>query len=69
VSQLRAAIASFGWLPALLLIAGLALPSKYSKALMIIGGVWGLANVLFAVREVHATVTAGEPEITYSGAP
>jgi flagellar biosynthesis regulator FlbT len=65
VSQLRAAVAAFGWLPALLVIAGVVMPSKYSKALMVIGGLWGLANALFAVREVSATVTAGEPTITY----
>lgn len=65
MSQLRAAAAAFGWLPALLVVAGLVLPSKYSKAAMIVGGLWGLANALFAVREVSATVTAGEPTITY----
>jgi hypothetical protein len=61
-------VAAFGWLPALLVIAGLVMPSKYSKALMIVGGLWGLANALFAVREVSATVTAGEASLTYPSA-
>lgn len=65
MTQFRTAVVAFGILPALLVVAGLALPSKYSKALMIVGGLWGLANALFSVREVSATVTAGEPTITY----
>jgi hypothetical protein len=65
MTEFRKAVVAFGWLPALLVIAGLVMPSKYSKALMVVGGLWGLANALFAVREVSATVTAGEPTITY----
>lgn len=69
MNQLRGAVIAFGIVPAMLVVCGLLLPSKYSKTMIVIGALWGVASALFAVREVHATVTAGEPEITYSGAP
>lgn len=67
MNQVRQVVVSFGLLPAVLVVVGLLVPSKYSKALMIIGGLWGIANALFAVRQVNvtATVTAEEPTITY----
>lgn len=58
-------VAAFGWVPLLLVVFGLVMPSKYSKAAIIVGGLWGLGQALFAVREVSATVTAGDPTITY----
>jgi len=69
MDDVRKAIASFGLAPLLLLVLGLFVSSKYSKALVVLGALWGLANALFAVREVHATVDAtGDPVISYPGA-
>jgi hypothetical protein len=65
LSEFRKAVVAFGLVPAVLVVIGLLVPSKYSKALMVIGALWGVANALFAVREVTATVTAEEPTITY----
>lgn len=68
MDDFRKMLASFGLVPALLLVVGLLVKSKYSKPLMIVGGLWGLANALFAVRQVNATVIAEEPTITYRSA-
>jgi hypothetical protein len=64
-------ITSFGVVPLILLAVGLFWRNaRYSRALLILGGLWGLANVLFEIREVHATVTAEDPIISVvTGAP
>lgn len=68
MGSIRQLISAFGVVPLALLLLGLLWGSKYSKALMIVGVVYGLANVLFSVRQVNATVEAGEASITYQGA-
>lgn len=65
MNTLRQVVASFGVVPVALVVLGLLVTSKYSRLLVVIGALWGLSQVLFAVRKVDATVTAGEPEITY----
>lgn len=69
MDDVRKAVTSFGLVPLALLVLGLFVSSKYSKALVVIGALWGLANALFAVREVHATVdVSGDPVISYPSA-
>lgn len=59
-------LSTFGIGALVLVLLGLFVKSKYSKALLVVGGLWGLANVLFEIRKVDATVTAEDPTITYS---
>ena len=70
MNSLRETLGAFGILPLLLVALGLFWASRWSKALLVIGAVLGLAGILFAKREISATVTAGDAVITYSsGAP
>jgi hypothetical protein len=67
--NLKNIIGTFGLVPLVLLLLGIFWGSKWSKALLIIGAVYGLANLLWAQREVTAVVdVSGDPVITYPGA-
>ena len=58
----REVVTAIGILPILLVVAGLTLRIRWLTA---VGLVWGAYSLLFASRSVSATVTAGEPTITY----
>jgi len=62
--DIRKQVSAVGIGPLALVAAGLAW-KKFRAPLLAAGVVWGLANVLYAKREVTATVTAEEPTITY----
>ncbi len=66
-SSIRGAVVAIGVVPLVLIALGLFGKTKWSRPLLIIGGLWAIASVLFTVREVSATVTAEDPTITYKG--
>lgn len=70
MDSVRKVVSTFGVVPVALVVLGLFVTSKYSKLLVVVGALWGLSQVLFAVRKVDvtATVTAEEPTITYRSA-
>lgn len=68
MNSIKNIIGTFGLVPLTLLLLGLFWGSKWSKALVIVGAVYGLANVLWSQREVSAVVdVTGDPVITYPG--
>lgn len=67
LSGIRGALVTIGVVPLVLIALGLFGKTKWSKPLLIVGALWAIASVLFAVREVSATVTAEDPTITYKG--
>ncbi len=68
MDSLRNILGGFGIVPLCLLLLGLLWGSKWSKAMIIVGAVFGLANLLWAQREVSAVVdVSGDPVITYPG--
>lgn len=66
VAGVRDLVKGFGTVALVLVAVGLFLPSRWARTALVIGVVWGLANVLLAAREVSATVdVSGDPVITY----
>lgn len=65
---MKAFLSSVGLLPLILVVVGLMVwrRTHYATLPLVVGLVWGTWNVLFAKREISATVTAGEPTITYA---
>lgn len=64
IDKAREVVTSIGILPILCVVAGLTLRIRWLTA---IGLVWGAYSLLFASRNVNATVTAGDATVTYRG--
>lgn len=67
MNTIRDTAAAFGLIPLLLIGLGFFRVTKHAHAFLVVGVIWGLANVLYAKREINATVTAGDATITYPG--
>ncbi|HKQ96965.1 MAG TPA: hypothetical protein VJV75_03740 [Candidatus Polarisedimenticolia bacterium] len=64
ITKAREIVLGIGIIPILVVVAGLTLRIRWLTA---IGLVWGAYSLLFSQREINATVTAGDPTITYPG--
>ena len=65
LTSFRATLAAVGIVPLVLVAVGLFGKTKHARAFLVVGVVMALAAILWTTREVHATVTAEEPTITW----